>query len=263
MSSTRINSVILGECGNRTPIILLHGWARSLSDLLPLGELLSADYPVHVLDLPGFGDSGMPQESWDTIQYARRILQYLDDNGLAKVNLLGHSFGGRVTLRLARLAPERIEKIILIGSHGLSPKRSFYQALRIWAIRRGAVILKWIDAFFKTTLFKNWFTPRYGSQDYLAAGALKGTLVKTVTEDQSAELPKITAPALLIWGTEDLAAPLEMGRRMAHLIPRARLLELPHQGHDPFLDVNAHLCAYHILPFLAEGQDVKEAVGNG
>ncbi len=55
-----LNVVRLGEGG--VPLLMLHGWAHSLENLRGLGELLSQDRAVHLIDLPGFGQSGVPTE---------------------------------------------------------------------------------------------------------------------------------------------------------------------------------------------------------
>ena len=254
MQKVSINSIILGKdadpSGKFPPFLMLHGWNRNCDDLLPLAELLSPYMEVHALDLPGFGSSDLPDGDWDTQQYAARIVQYMDDHSLDCVNLFGHSFGGRVSLRISSAYPERVHKLVLAGSHGLKRKRGPWDQIRVKAIPKLGKTVKLIDKITGSKLFQNKFIPKFGSKDYQAAGALRGTLVKTVIEDQTDETRKVKAPALLLWGEKDTETPLEMGQRFSRLIPNAKLISLPQEGHDLFQDINSHLCAYYIKGFL-------------
>lgn len=228
---------------------MLHGWGQTLESLLPLGELLGPWARVHLIDLPGFGASPMPEGDWDTSQYAERILAYMDDHGLEQVDLLGHSFGGRVAIRLASKYPERVRRLVLIDSAGLPPKRSLVQKLRMRWSKWLGVALSLLSPFFGPGL-KEWHGRRYGSEDYKNAGPLRGTLVKTVTEDLTRNASEIKAPTLLIWGERDTTTPLEMGRRFQSLIAGSKLVQLPGKDHFPFQGDGARLCAYYVIDFI-------------
>jgi len=264
MRKVSINSVILGKdadpSGKFPPFLMLHGWNRNCDDLIALGDLLAPYMEVHALDLPGFGLSDLPEGDWDTQQYAARIVQYMDDHSLDCVNLFGHSFGGRVSLRISSAYPERVHKLVLAGSHGLKRKRTFVDELRVKTIPKLGKTVKFIDKVAGTKLFQNKFIPKFGSKDYQAAGALRGTLVKTVIEDQTDDTRKVKAPTLLLWGEKDSETPLEMGQRFSRLIPNAKLISLPQEGHDLFQDINSHLCAYYILEFLNPQTDKSSSI---
>jgi len=251
--SVAINDVRLGKASGkkRLPVILLHGWGQSHRDLLPLAELLADERQVFVLDLPGFGESPAPDTDWDTIQYAERIADYIKQQQLSSAVLLGHSFGGRISLRLAKNSPELVAGVVLIGSHGLRRKRSLWEKVRIKSITTLGKGAKLVDRIFHTDLFAKKFAPRFGSADYRNAGKLRGVLVKTVNEDQTNELPSIKAPTLLLWGNKDQETPLEMGQRMKGLIPNSKLIVLSGKNHYPHHDIGSHLCAYYIRPFLS------------
>lgn len=254
-----MHSVRLGTAPSH--VVALHGWGRSLGDFRPLAQLLEWEHTVHLLDLPGFGKTPPPPADWGTSDYAEAVTAYLDQQGLEQVHLLGHSFGGRICLRLAAARQDRVKSLTLIGSHGLPAPQPLPRQLRSRAISALRTGIKWFDGQFGTEHFKNWFTPRYGSRDYLAAGKLRGTLVKTVTEDQTANCRAINAPTLLLWGALDRETPLALGERFHELISGSRLIVLEGQDHYPFRDVGAHLIAYYMLPFLREaaGSGAKEA----
>jgi len=234
---------------------MLHGWGQTLESLLPLGELIRPWARVHLIDLPGFGASSMPEGDWDTSQYAKRILSYMDYNGLKQVDLLGHSFGGRVAIGLASKYPDRVRRLVLINSAGLLPRRSPVQKLGMGWIKWLGVALSLLSSFFGPGL-KEWHIQRYGSEDYKNAGPLRGTLVKTVTEDLTHDASEIKAPTLLIWGEQDTTIPLEMGCRFQCLIAGSKLVQLPGKDHYPFQGDGAHLCAYYVIDFIKANDGV-------
>jgi pimeloyl-ACP methyl ester carboxylesterase len=255
-SHTNINIVDLGN-KNEPTIIMLHGWGRSVESLRGLGELLATTYRVILVDLPGFGESPLPFEAsnegggWSTLDYAHAIDNYIDQLGIKSCTLLGHSFGGRISIRLASRNPQKFTSVILVGSHGLQTKRSALFKLKAAAIRFSGRFLKSVDGWFGTRLFERAFIPRFGSIDYQQAGQLRKTLVKTVTEDLTEEAREITQPTLLLWGEEDRQTPLDLAHRFHNLITRSTLFTFPNMGHEPFADVGSHTLCRYIERFLA------------
>jgi pimeloyl-ACP methyl ester carboxylesterase len=246
--SAVLNTLVKGTGG--PPLVILHGWAQSLQTMLPLGELLSKSRQVHLLDLPGFGASPMPPTDWDTRQYADRILNYLEEAKLSKVDLLGHSFGGRISIRLASKNPEVLRSLILISSHGIRVNQPFPKNMRAKLLKSSAQWCKWFDRSFGSDLFESWFVPRYGSRDYKNAGALRNILVKTVNEDLTSDARAIKLPTLILWGERDPETPPALGTRFHELITNSKFVLLPGKDHLPFVGEGAHLCAYHILKYL-------------
>jgi pimeloyl-ACP methyl ester carboxylesterase len=247
MAQVQLNTVQLGNSDR--PIVMLHGWGQNLQSLQPMGELLAYKDKVHIIDLPGFGKSAPPPEDWDTTQYADRICQYLDDNGIAQADMLGHSFGGRVSIRLAHKYPNRVRSITLINSGGLQRRRTFKQSLRSQWVRNMRNSFK-ISPIYRDELL-TWHTQKYGSRDYLNAGAMQGTLVKTVSEDVTEIVKQISVPVLLLWGEADTETPVEMGHRYHSLFPNSQLITIPNRDHFMFQAEGAHLCAYYVDKFLS------------
>ena len=237
---------------------MLHGWGRSLEALRPLGELVAASCRVVLVDLPGFGSSPLPSEAsnegggWSTDDYALRVKALLDSEGITRCLLLGHSFGGRISVRLAARYPGLVQGLILVGSHGLPRQLSFSARLRAKAVRTLVSAAKRIDGLVGTRLFAHYLAPRFGSRDYNAAGELRRTLVKTVNEDLTPLAREIERPTLLLWGEDDRETPPEMGRSYSKLIRDSDLFVFPNKGHEPFADVGSHLLAKYVERFIAE-----------
>jgi pimeloyl-ACP methyl ester carboxylesterase len=232
-------------------VLLLHGWGQSLQSMLPMGQLLAGVATIHALDLPGFGASEPPPKDWDTFAYAKRVLAYLDEQGIARADLMGHSFGGRVAVQMAAHWPDRVRSIVLIGAAGLRPRRTFRQRLRVAFSRWLGKFARMLPGALREPLLR-WREGRFGSRDFRAAPEpLKSILSRVVAEDLQAEARRIRAPALLLWGRNDTETPVEMGERYAGLIAGSRMLVLEDHDHFPFVGAGAHLCATHIKGFLA------------
>jgi pimeloyl-ACP methyl ester carboxylesterase len=229
---------------------MIHGWGQSKSDLRPLGHLLAKAATVHLVDLPGFGDSPLPATAWSTADYALALDAHLQARGIDSAILLGHSFGGRVAVQLAGLVPERVRGLVLVAAAGLPGKRSIFSLARARALRCLGLFLRWVEKLTRLPAHA-WFVGRFGSSDYKQAeGVLRGILVKAVNENLGSVAARIRCPALLIWGEKDTATPLEMGRRYQAAISNSELVVLPAKDHFPHRGAGAHLCAYHILRWL-------------
>jgi pimeloyl-ACP methyl ester carboxylesterase len=247
MAVPELNAVQMGNGGH--PLIMMHGWGQNLRALQPMAELLADRAQIHLLDLPGFGKTPPPPADWDTTQYADRVLAYLDDQHIERADLLGHSFGGRVSMRLAHKYPDRVRSIIMINSGGLQRQKTFQKSLRSQWIKtmRGAFKISPVN---RQELL-DWHSKKYGSIDYLNAGLLRGTLVKTVSEDVTEIVKQIQAPVLLLWGEADTETPVEMAHRYHALFPHSELITVPRRDHFMYQGEGAHLCAYYVQKFLS------------
>ncbi len=242
-----INSVRIGESGDF--VLMLHGWGLSLDSMRLLGELLGKWNRVIIVDLPGFGKTPKPDADWDTIQYAERMAKYIDEQQISPVHLVGHSFGGRVAIRLASHFPEKVKSVVLINSGGLQRKLTGKRKFKSMRSKLLARTCRLIDKVKGTNTFQTWYTPRYASTDYLNAGEMRTILVKAVTEDVSPDAAKVQAPTFMLWGEKDDETPVEFGEQFKKLIKNSQLVVMPGKDHFPFMDEGAHLCASYILRF--------------
>lgn len=257
-----VHTETLGSSG--PTLVMLHGWGRSLEAFRPLGELLSRDFKVILVDLPGFGRSPLPNAAsnegggWGTLEYSERVKELLDRSGVRECILVGHSFGGRISVQLASRHPSLVKGVVLIGSHGLKRARSLAQEIRIRLIKSIITFAKTIDGLTGSRIFAHYLAPRFGSRDYKGAGDLRKTLVKTVNEDLSTQAANISAPTLLLWGADDQETPIDLARDFHRLIRDSTLHIFPNKGHEPFADVGSHLLARYMLDFFnARGLDAR------
>ena len=219
--------------------VILQGWGTSMAVYDSVASCLTSKYRVIQLDFPGFGDSDEPREPWAVEDYARFFLKFIETLNIKKAALIGHSYGGRVIIRLASrpsLAFE-IPKIVLIDSAGILPQKTFKQKVRIktYKLMKKIVSLKPVYAVCPE-LIDDWKS-RQGSADYRnATPVMRQCLVKAVNEDLTPLLKHIRQDTLLIWGDQDTATPLSDGKLMEQLIPEAGLAVLKGAGHFSFLD---------------------------
>ena len=79
-------------------------------------QSIKGQFKVYALDLPGFGESQLPKEVFDSADYARIVKKFIDMMGIEGHILIGHSFGGKLSILLANKYPSMVEKMVLINS---------------------------------------------------------------------------------------------------------------------------------------------------
>ncbi|MDR1955435.1 MAG: alpha/beta hydrolase [Treponema sp.] len=227
------------DTGSGETVLFLHGWGTDFSSFTPFLEAIAPYYRVCALDLPGFGQSGEPPDAWSVDDYGDFVVAFMVEQGIDRVILIGHSFGGRITIKLAarKNLPVEITKIVLVDSAGIRPKKTRKQQARLWIYQGVKRIIAW-EAIKKRTpgLLERW-RQKHGSPDYLnASPRMRECFVRIIQEDLTPCLPQIPCPTLLFWGTADQDTPLADGKLMERLIPDAGLVTLPQAGHYSFLD---------------------------
>lgn len=216
------------KVGRGEDLILLHGWGMNVSTWWPVVDLLKEDFTLWLLDLPGFGRSDPPKKAYDTKDYADIIAEFIKNNKIKKPSLLGHSFGGKIAIKLTATYPNLVNKLILVGSSGIKPVPSFRRIL-IYPL---AKIIRYLvpDIFNLKTIIRKKFYRKIES-DYENSGLMKNTLLKTIKEDLTEDLKKINNETLIIWGEKDRAVPLKYGKIIYWLIKNSTLVVLEDRGH--------------------------------
>lgn len=247
-----INYIIEGKGKN---VLVLHGWGANIDTILPIVNILKEDFKVFAMDLPGFGKSQIPKEVFDSKDYARIVKGFIGKMKIDKVTLIGHSFGGKISILLGAYYPELIEKIVLIDSAGLIPKRTLKYYLKVYSFKVLRSIYKSIFFWQDNKNRMERFYKRFGSTDYKNAdGIMRRILVKVVNENLRPMLKNIQCPTLLIWGDEDKDTPLYMGKIMENEIDDSGLVVLKGAGHYSYLD-DFNKFAIVLRVFLLDGEN--------
>lgn len=243
----KIHYELRGEAHSREVIALfLHGWGANGALFGRLADTAGEKYFTLVPDLPGFGGSEEPDAPMDVDGFADTALEFLAAWKPKKVILLGHSYGGRMCIKLCarKELPFAVEQVVLFDAAGILPKRSWKYHVKVKFYKLGKLLLKPFPKLLQT------FQAGRGSADYNAASpVMRGCLVKAVNEDLEPLLPRISAPTLLIWGENDTATPLSDGKKMEKAIPDAGLVVIPGGSHFSFLD-DMYTCERVLRSFL-------------
>jgi pimeloyl-ACP methyl ester carboxylesterase len=211
-------------------VLALHGWGRTRADW----NATLRGYDALALDLPGFGATPAPDSGWSTTEYAGWVRECLGDtarSGGDRPVLVGHSFGGRVAVRLAATNPELVRGIVLTGVPLLRPQTAAEKpALGFRALR---FLNKW--HFISNDQMEKARRKR-GSADYRAAeGEMREVLVKAVNEDYADALDALASnglPVAMVWGEHDTAAPTAMAEQARDRIGlHADLVVVPGSAH--------------------------------
>ena len=200
----------------------MHGWGGEIASFRFLADRLSPWFRVTLIDLYGFGQTPHPDYPLCIDDYSRGVAQVLDETGGGEAVLVGHSFGGRVSMRLA--ANEgRVRGLVLIDSAGVIPRRGPSYFLKIARYKLAKKIGK-------TVLPK-------GSADYNAlSDVMRGTFVNVVNENSLRDAKRIKAPTILIWGSEDKDTPLYMCEKLNRAIRGSEKIVYEGAGHFSYLD---------------------------
>ena len=221
------------------PLVIVPGWGHGRESWEPLVHSF-APRELHVIELPGFGSEPPPRGAWGVPQYAAWVRERLAPFEERGFDLLGHSMGGRVAAHLASEGVRGLHTLILYGAPVL-----YRPSVSVRARGFAAKALKPILA------------------PLVSAGALSGgelkeaeqrgmgeIFKKVVPFDQSATLPRIEAPTLLLWGEGDEAVSLGIAKEAHALIKGSELLALPGLGHNAHIE-NATLFAGAVNRYLA------------
>ncbi len=220
---------------NLKPVIIMHGWGCNVDTVASIENIFKGKMRVLNVDLPGHGKSSEPTEVWGVEQFTSMMEKFISKLGLVKPSLVGHSFGGRISILLSSRGD--IDKVLLVDSAGIKPKRSMSYYWKVYSFKAMKNAVKLLFGKKKGTEMVERMRSKKGSVDYRnSSPMMRSIMSRCVNEDLKHVMPSIKAPTLLIWGEDDTATPLSDAVTMKRLIPDAGLVSFPGCGHYSFLD---------------------------
>ena len=204
-----INGVFVNytDVGSGQAVVLLHGWGQNIQMMEPIGNNL-LNKRVVIIDLPGHGKSEEPKEAWTVYDYASCIHTLLTKLKIDEPILIGHSFGGKISLVYA--SKYRTKKVI--GLACPFKKQIVKLSFKTKALKfaKKIPVLNKLEGFAKKHI---------GSTDYKnASEMMRKIMVLTVNTDITEDVKKIKCPTLLIWGTNDLQVSIDDAYELEKLI---------------------------------------------
>jgi pimeloyl-ACP methyl ester carboxylesterase len=229
--------------GRGRPVILLHGWLGSWGLWQETMATLGRYYRTYALDFWGFGESGKKRESYAVQDFVSLVDQFMEQLGIIQAPLVGHSMGGTVSLLVAIQYPQRVKKVVVVGSPIVGSSLSLL--LKMFGQRPVAYIVH-----------HNLWMLRYGfrllaplySHDPRWSEMMNRDLSRTTLEsfllsiaslrrtDVRPNLNKISIPAMGMYGAKDIVVHPNQWKPMQQGIPHARIERYPDAGHFIMLD---------------------------
>ena len=215
IKNVNINYLDYGNEKGKT-IVLLHGWGQNIEMMNMLGKPFVERYRIINIDLPGFGKSEEPKCVWDLNDYVEMLDELLKKLKIKKPILIGHSFGGRISIKYA--SDHKVEKVVLLGSPFRPSKKEPFRT-KVFKFLKKIPLLNKLEKWAKTKL---------GSRDYRnASEVMRGVLVKAINEDLTENAKRIKAPVLIIFGDLDAEVPISEAMELEKLIKNAGLVTYP------------------------------------
>lgn len=258
--------VHIEQAGSGDAVLLVHGFGGSTYSWRHVAPRLAERFRVVALDLSGFGWTERPRERerYTLDGQTRLVLGVADALGIDRFHLVGHSYGGGISLWIAAHNAHRLRSLVLVDS-----TLPAYSAKRR---KRFAGFRPLVSALLRTAALRPWFIRR-GLQrsvhdpsmitdevvdEYLRRLAVEGAVDAyqglTAPADGSVptvDLSSIRVPTLVVWGADDPLLAAHYGESAAQKIPGARFVAIPACGHLPIEERPEEFLAA-VVPFLQQ-----------
>jgi pimeloyl-ACP methyl ester carboxylesterase len=244
------------EGGTGDPIVLVHGLGASAQNnwrnLMPI--FVRGGHHVYAMDLLGYGESATPADrTYSIAEEAKFVEAFLDAKRLDRVAVAGVSMGGWIAAAVALDQPQRVTRLVLIDSAGLSFTPDFDLALFTPQNRAQ------VDAQMAILTPDPWRIPGFVKDDLVRRSARHAWVIRrslaamqTGADLLDQRFPSLKMPLLLVWGKQDVLTPLDIGQRMHQAAPQSVLEVYDGCGH-----LAVETCVDRIAPristFLAGG----------
>jgi pimeloyl-ACP methyl ester carboxylesterase len=215
--------------GSGLTLLLVHGWADSLSGFYELQRSLAKNYDVISIDLPGFGQSSQPPRAWTLNDYAKCLADFVAKLDIKTHGFIGHSNGGAILI--VGLANDNLSgnKLVLLSSAGIrNQENAKKQTLKVVA-KSGKALTSVLPGSLKSNI-RQRFYGRIGS-DLLIAPGMEETFKLVVGQDVQKDAVKVKTPTLLIYGHDDKSTPVEYGQLLSSEIKGSELKVLDNAEH--------------------------------
>jgi pimeloyl-ACP methyl ester carboxylesterase len=226
-------------------VVFCHGTPFSSAVWSPYAQALSTDFTVHLWDMPGYGQSSKdPDHPVDFRAQGQALAALLQHWRLASPHVVAHDFGGAVSLRAVLFERARYASLMLVDVVAIPPSGSAFFRF----VQDHPTTLDTLPAYIHEAILRAYIkgaSHRGVRENELAALVAPWTtdsgqpaFYRQIAQyderflvENEQHLAELSIPARVVWGAEDGWIPVQTGRRLAGLIPRATYQEVPLAGH--------------------------------
>lgn len=225
VNDINVNYIRYGNKDGKT-LVYLHGWGQNIDMMKPIANPFSEEFDIIIIDLPGFGLSEEPTYKWSLEDYVECVHEMLDNLKVENPTLLGHSFGGKISLLYA--SKYKVNKLVLFGSPYKKEIKKLSLKTKILKSLKKVPVVNKLEGFAKKHI---------GSTDYKnASPMMRDILVEHVNLDITEEVKKIKCPTLIVWGTNDEAVSIDRAYELEELISDAGVVVYEGCSHYAYLE---------------------------
>jgi pimeloyl-ACP methyl ester carboxylesterase len=243
------------DAGEGPALIFIHGLGAAWQSWLENIPEFARDHRVVAMDLPGFGCSDLPEGDISIEYYANWVFRLLDELGIDAGAVVGNSMGGFIAAEMAIRRPERVQRLALVSAAVFWQEYRRAQPLVELARRSDAIVARALtrvtDDVATRPRLRSWALATAGFRyPHLIEKQLAHELVRSARRTDGylpaleamadfpleEELPKISCPALIVWGAQDTLVPVKDAKRLQALIPGSRRVVFERTGHVAMLE---------------------------
>jgi pimeloyl-ACP methyl ester carboxylesterase len=226
--------------GRGRPVLFLHGWLGSWRYWFDTMEVVAEHFRTYSFDFWGFGDSRSQHTEENIRTYSDQVVRFIDELGIDRIVLVGHSMGGMVAMQTALDYPDRVSRVVTVGAPFEGSSLSWLLKLTNHP-RLAQIFARW------PWLRRNAFSFFLGRsedpsvQEVIDASVkseaitLNSTIRSMLRTDLRPELPRLSVPALIVHGgRDDVVSPRQV--KLFEHIALAEVMYMPRSRHFPFLD---------------------------
>jgi non-heme chloroperoxidase len=222
---------------NGIPVILLHGITDSWFSWSRVLPRLDNKYRVYALDLRGHGDTDKPGTGYAMKNFAADVVAFMDAMKIKKATVVGHSMGSFVALQTTLDAPERVERLLIMGTATTARNADTQDLQKAFAELKDPLDENFVRDFqvgaSSKTVPADFMDGIVRQSMKVPARVWKSAMDGVIAEDYQPNLGKIKIPTLIIWGENENVFPRQEQDILKAKIMNSTLKVYPSAGHSP------------------------------
>ncbi len=240
--------------GSGAPTLLIHGFGEFLEVWWFNIGPLSQHCQVYAMDLPGHGLSDKPAIDYSLAFANECATGFMQALGIERANLIGHSLGGIIALSMAINFPEKVDRLILVDSGGLSRETPLHIRLCTLPILGEIIVAPTIKVGLRYGIRRAFYNPGLVTDEmvdkdyeFINKPGAKRAMLSIIRSNADITGPHpevvmtdrlhlVKSPTLIIHGAQDEVVLVEHAQNAYSLIPNARLKVIERSGHCPHIE---------------------------